>query len=60
MTTTSAYPLMTWTVSRSDSPFFAEDICSSMLMIRPPSRCMAAEKLQEVRVLASKNKDAIT
>jgi len=40
-------------VPSSVSPFLTEELLSSMLMTRPPSRCIAAEKLQLVRVLTS-------
>ncbi len=39
--------------SSSDSPFLFEDPDSSMWMTFPPSLCMAAEKLEAVRVLTS-------
>ena len=33
------------------SPFLAEELYSSMEMTLPPNRCIADEKLHEVRVL---------
>lgn len=35
------------------SPFLTDELLSSIYITLPPSRCMAAEKLQLVRVLTS-------
>ena len=44
----------------SVSPFLADDVASLKWMTVPPRRCMAAVNEKQVRVLTSKNMDAIT
>ena len=43
-----------------DSPFFTDEVPSAKCITEPPSLCMAAVNEQLVRVLTSKNMDAIT
>ena len=44
--------------SSRDSPFCADEPCSLIMSVVPPSRCIADKKLQLVRVLGSRKAQA--